>query len=87
VGKHGKDVRGMGFLLGVELHEPVAKRARDLAQASGLLVGSIGDRILRVAPPLILTEEQALEGAALLGKAVTQAVKDSKKTVKAAPAA
>lgn len=84
VGPHAGEVRGLGLLLGVELKEPVAKRAKNLAQAKGLLVGSIGEHVLRVAPPLIVTEEEALQGAALLGEAVKQAVKEQ---AKAAPRA
>jgi acetylornithine aminotransferase/acetylornithine/N-succinyldiaminopimelate aminotransferase len=77
-GSHASEVRGMGLLLGLQLREPIAKRARVIAQEKGLLVGSIGDHVLRVAPPLIVTAEEAAQGAALLGESIKEAAKASK---------
>jgi hypothetical protein len=67
-------IRGRGFLIGVELTGlagPVVDACRD----AGLLVLSAGDKVHRLAPPLIATErdcDRALEiiGAAL-GRLVT----------------
>ena len=64
------EVRGMGLLLGVELREPVAKRVKADAEAAGLLLNAIGDRVLRLAPPLVLTRAQADEAVAILAKAM-----------------
>jgi predicted acetylornithine/succinylornithine family transaminase len=77
-------VRGMGLLQGVVLAHPVAKRARQIAQQRGLLVGSIGDSVLRVAPPLVVSEAEAREGAALLGEAVQAALKERAKAAQPA---
>jgi acetylornithine/N-succinyldiaminopimelate aminotransferase len=73
---NAQEVRGMGLLLGIHLQEPIAKRVRALAQAHGLLVGSIGEHVLRVAPPLIVTREDVLEAGAILGAAVKQAAQE-----------
>jgi acetylornithine/succinyldiaminopimelate/putrescine aminotransferase len=78
-GDQALEVRGMGLLLGIQLAQPIAKRAKALAQAKGLLVGSIGDRNLRVAPPLIVTPEEAVQGASILGEALTTAMKEQTK--------
>ena len=52
------DVRGKGLLTGFKLHEPYNNRAL-MAQARerGLLIGAAGDNVVRMAPPLIITED------------------------------
>ncbi len=51
-----KEIRGMGLMWGVELESPKAKEINDRALELGLIVNAIGDRILRIAPPLIVTD-------------------------------
>ncbi|OZG29481.1 aspartate aminotransferase family protein [Williamsia sp. 1138] len=51
--------RGSGLLLGIVLTEPVAVAAEAAARDRGFLINAPGPEILRLAPPLILTEEQA----------------------------
>jgi ornithine--oxo-acid transaminase len=56
-----KDVRGRGLMLAVELH-PDAGGARPVCealQARGLLVKETHQHTIRIAPPLILTDDQA----------------------------
>ncbi|MFQ3581432.1 MAG: acetylornithine/succinylornithine family transaminase [Chloracidobacterium sp.] len=50
-----RDVRGRGFMIGVELTEPAAPYIA-AAQARGLLVLNAGTQVIRLLPPLILTE-------------------------------
>jgi acetylornithine/N-succinyldiaminopimelate aminotransferase len=50
-----RTVRGRGLLIGLELDRPVAPVV-DGCRELGLLVLSAGERVLRLAPPLILTE-------------------------------
>ena len=52
-------VRGRGLLLGVVLTAPVAKQVEEAARHAGYLVGATAADVVRLAPPLILTEEQA----------------------------
>ncbi|MGN0101745.1 MAG: acetylornithine transaminase [Dietzia sp.] len=52
-------VRGRGLLLGIVLTAPVSKSVEDAARASGYLVGATAADVVRLAPPLILTEAQA----------------------------
>ena len=56
-----REVRGRGLMIAVELH-PEAGGARSVCvalQACGLLAKETHDHIIRIAPPLILTQDQA----------------------------
>jgi ornithine--oxo-acid transaminase len=60
-GARVKDVRGRGLMLAVELHQD-AGGARPVCEAlmqRGLLAKETHEHTIRVAPPLILTTEQA----------------------------
>ncbi|APU16346.1 MULTISPECIES: acetylornithine transaminase [Actinoalloteichus] len=52
-------VRGSGLLIGVLLNRPVAARVADEARAAGYLVNPTQPDVLRLAPPLILTIDEA----------------------------
>ncbi|KQR97737.1 acetylornithine aminotransferase [Williamsia sp. Leaf354] len=52
-------VRGAGLLLGVVLTEPVAAHVERAARAAGFLINAPAADVLRLAPPLILTDDQA----------------------------
>lgn len=52
-----KEVRGLGLMVAAEFTEPVAKDMAAKAMSKGLIVNPIGDHILRMVPPLIITEE------------------------------
>jgi len=52
-------VRGMGLLMGIELNGPNAVHLKDWCAKNGLLVGSIKDNIIRLAPPMIITKNDA----------------------------
>ncbi len=55
-----KAVRGLGLMLAIELHQPRA----GMVQAGldqGILVNAIGDTVLRLLPPLILSDAEADE--------------------------
>jgi acetylornithine/N-succinyldiaminopimelate aminotransferase len=65
-----KEVRGRGLLIGIEFAEPIAK---DLVKAMlplGILGNATSEHVLRLAPPLILTEKQADAYAAALKQAL-----------------
>lgn len=65
------EVRGMGLMIGVELEEGLsAPRVMRAALERGLLVGASGDAVLRVLPPLVISEADADEAAGILEAAV-----------------
>jgi 4-aminobutyrate aminotransferase len=65
-----RDVRGLGLMIGVEFETPALADAVELACFHrGLLVLRAGDATVRISPPLILTEEQALVGVQLFAEA------------------
>ena len=60
----------MGLMIGVELTSPCAAAIKtDLLQA-GYLIGSVGDRIIRLLPPLILDPAEIPAFIAALGDAL-----------------
>src|SRR5262249_14886997 len=53
------EVRGAGLLLAVVLEGSVAALAVDALRERGYLAGAVGPDVIRLAPPLILSGEQA----------------------------
>lgn len=68
-----KEVRGLGLMLAIEFHGSEAKGALAKSLETGLVIHGVGDNILRILPPMILTREQADEGLALLESAIAAA--------------
>ena len=62
------EVRGEGLLLGLRCVPPVEAVAT-AARANGLLSVVAGENVLRLLPPLILSDAEIDEGAARLGRA------------------
>ncbi|MBB5917717.1 acetylornithine aminotransferase [Nocardia transvalensis] len=52
-------VRGAGLLIGIQLTQPVSARVEESARAAGYLVNPPKPDVIRLAPPLVLTEAQA----------------------------
>jgi acetylornithine/N-succinyldiaminopimelate aminotransferase len=73
MGKRVVEVRGRGFLLGVVVDGIDAPEVVRLARERGLLVNAIGDKVVRVAPPLNLTASEADLCAERLGAAIAAA--------------
>jgi 4-aminobutyrate aminotransferase-like enzyme len=77
------DVRGMGLVIGLEFvkdkrtQEPAPELIRPLIEAcanGGLLVGSVGSygNVIRVAPPLVITRQEADESLAIMEKVLSK---------------
>lgn len=74
------DVRGKGLMIGVELVEPggmepntqAAARMMEETKARGLLIGKGGlhGNVLRIAPPMTLTADEAAEGLGIITDAL-----------------
>ncbi|HEY5881950.1 MAG TPA: acetylornithine transaminase, partial [Nakamurella sp.] len=54
-----RHVRGQGLLLGIVLSRPIAAAAANAAKDGGFIVNAPAADVIRLAPPLILTTEQA----------------------------
>jgi acetylornithine/N-succinyldiaminopimelate aminotransferase len=67
------DVRGTGLWLGVVLHKPVAAQVEAAARQRGFLVNAVQPDVIRLAPPLILTADEADEFSAALPEILTEA--------------
>ncbi len=52
------DIRGKGLMIGIELNEPCTELVM-LAKAKGLLINVTANSVIRLLPPLILTDEEA----------------------------
>jgi len=59
-------VRGRGLLLAVQLTRPVAADVAAAALEAGFVVNAVAPNAIRLAPPLILTAEQARDAARFL---------------------
>ena len=67
------EIRGLGLLMGCVLNEPWEGKARDLmhaAQDEGLFVLVAGASVLRIAPSLIIPEDDIAEGLERLEQAI-----------------
>jgi acetylornithine aminotransferase len=64
------EVRGAGLLLGIVLTAPVAGALAGALTAAGFLTNAVQPGVLRLAPPLILTTEQADSFLAALPRAL-----------------
>ncbi|HET8748271.1 MAG TPA: aspartate aminotransferase family protein [Ramlibacter sp.] len=65
------EIRGQGLMLGVELARPCGVLTQRAAEA-GLLISVTADTVVRLLPPLILTEQQADDIVAILAPLVRQ---------------
>ncbi len=80
---HVGDIRGKGLVWGIELvadkntKEPdpsLVRKLIDSCAENGLLIGSVGiyGNVVRVAPPLVLNEEQAYESIKIMEKCIAK---------------
>jgi len=63
-------VRGKGLLLGLELSEAKGTQLEAACRERGLIVNKLQDQLLRLAPPLVLTQAEAEEALAILREAM-----------------
>ena len=69
-----EEVRGEGLMIGLKLKVPPATFA-DAALGQKLLLIPAGDNVVRVVPPLVVTDEELAEGVRRLD-AACEAVKE-----------
>ena len=71
------DVRGAGLMRGVEMPEATAVRTVELALAQGLLVNRTAGRVVRLLPPLNVSDAEIDEALQILDRVIGQAVADA----------
>jgi len=69
-----KEVRGLGLLIGVELTKPAAP-VMDACRDAGLLVLTAGEKVVRLAPPLIVDSADCKRALDILGSALSAGAK------------
>jgi predicted acetylornithine/succinylornithine family transaminase len=62
-----KEVRGVGLMWGVELNEAAAPYVAQLFE-KGLLVTSAGENVIRLLPPLVVSDQEIAEGARMIAE-------------------
>jgi predicted acetylornithine/succinylornithine family transaminase len=65
--------RGLGLLRGLLLSEDAAGKVVAKARERGLLINAVGERVVRLAPPLTVSEAEVEEALSLLGSAIAAA--------------
>jgi acetylornithine/N-succinyldiaminopimelate aminotransferase len=73
-GRPVESVRGRGLMVAAVLAEDIAPRVARAGLDTGVIVNAVGQRVLRLVPPLILTEQQATEAARRIGAALDMAM-------------
>jgi acetylornithine aminotransferase len=66
------EVRGAGLLIGIKLTADVAHEVAGLALERGVLVNDPTPDVVRICPPLVITEEQALKGTDVVIGAIAE---------------
>lgn len=68
-----KEVRGRGLMLGVVLERPVAKRVVKLGLEHGVILNAPADDVIRLTPPLVISDEEIAQAAQRLAAAIAEA--------------
>jgi acetylornithine aminotransferase len=56
-----KSVRGAGLLIGIEFSQRIAKQVAARCQKNGVLVNGNSETVIRIAPPLIITDKEVAQ--------------------------
>ena len=54
-------MRGAGLLIGIEFSEPIAKKVALQCQLNGVLVNGNSETVIRIAPPLIVSDKDVAQ--------------------------
>ena len=73
IGGRSAGERGLGLLRALLLSEDLAPKVVAKARELGLLVNAIGDRVVRLAPPLTVSDQEIDRASELLKEAVSKA--------------
>ena len=53
-----QSVRGAGLLIGIEFSSPIAKLVTKVCERNGVLVNGNSETVIRIAPPLIISDRE-----------------------------
>lgn len=71
-----KEIRGLGLMLGIVLHEPQVARLIPLIQRQGLLVLPAGPHVVRLLPPLTVSESEIEQAVDVLANVLAKSEAD-----------
>ena len=66
-------VRGRGLLIGIVLEEPKAHRVAEIALENHVLVNNATDNVVRLAPPLVISDDELARGIDVVAAAIGEA--------------
>lgn len=67
-------VRGRGLMLGVVLEQPVAKEVVDEGIKHGLILNNPATNVIRLTPPLVITEDEVQRGVEKLAATIGEVI-------------
>ena len=70
-----KSVRGAGLLIGIEFTNPIAKRVAAQCQKNGVLVNGNSETVIRIAPPLIISDRDVTKFLKVFTESVHEVTK------------
>jgi acetylornithine aminotransferase len=65
-----KEVRGAGLLIGIEFNQPIAKNVAKRCEKLGVLVNGNSETVIRIAPPLIVTDREIAKFVKIFSQSV-----------------
>jgi len=65
-----KEVRGAGFLIGIEFNKPIAKKVAKRCEKLGALVNGNSETVIRIAPPLIVSDREITKFVKIFAQSV-----------------
>jgi acetylornithine aminotransferase len=70
-----KSVRGAGLLIGIEFSAPIAKQVAAQCQKNGVLVNGNSETVIRIAPPLIISNRDVAKFLKIFTESVHEVAK------------
>jgi len=70
-----ESISGDGLLIGIKLKGNISKKVEKQCQKLGLLINAVKDDTLRIAPPLIVDEQQIIRGVEIIDDAINSVLK------------
>jgi acetylornithine aminotransferase len=68
-------VRGAGLLIGIEFSAPIAKQVAAQCQKNGVLVNGNSETVIRIAPPLIISDRDVAKFLKIFTESVHEVAK------------